>query len=42
MRKISLFDTLTTKLITTIKERDISESDVNKQHKKKQIGFCIA
>ncbi len=33
---------LTTKLITTIEERDIPESDVNKQHKKKQIGFCVA
>lgn len=33
---------LTTKLITTIEERDIPESDVNKQHKKKQIGFYIA
>lgn len=31
---------LTTKLITTIEERDIPESDVNKQHKKKQIGFA--
>ena len=32
---------LTTKLITTIEERDIPELDVNKQHKKKQMGFCI-
>ncbi len=31
---------LTKKLITTIEERDIPESDLNKQYKKKQIGFA--
>ncbi|MCH5257668.1 MAG: AAA family ATPase [Lachnospiraceae bacterium] len=34
--------TITTELITTIEERDIPESDVEKHPKKKQIGFCVA
>lgn len=33
---------LTTKLITTIEEGDIPDSDVKKHHKKKPIGFCVA
>lgn len=32
----------TTKLITTIEEGDILDSDVKKHHKKKPIGFCVA
>ncbi|MCM1091819.1 MAG: AAA family ATPase [Muribaculum sp.] len=33
---------LTTKLITTIEERDIPEPDAKKPHKKKPIGFGVA